>query len=37
MEIFIIILTVIVIAVVVYEFVSKIKLIKELNEKNKDI
>ena len=37
MEIFIIILTVIVVAVLVYEFINKTKTIKELNEKNKDL
>ena len=37
MNIYIIILAIIVIAVVGYEFVCKIKSIKELNEKNKDL
>ena len=37
MEIYIIILAVIIAAIVGYEFFSKIKLIKELNEKNKDL
>ena len=37
MEIYIIILVAIIIAVAIYEFISKIKIIKELNEKNKDL
>ena len=37
MNIYIIILAIIVIAVVGYEFVCKIKSIKELNEKNRDL
>ena len=37
MEIYIIILVTIIIAVAIYEFISKTKIIKELNEKNKDL
>ena len=37
MEIYIIILVVIIAGIIGYEFFSKIKLIKELNEKNKDL
>ncbi|MCR5504772.1 MAG: DNA recombination protein RmuC [Elusimicrobiaceae bacterium] len=37
MEIYILILAFVIIAVFVYEFVSKTKTIKELNEKNKDL
>ena len=37
MEIYIIILVAIIIAVAIYEFISKTKIIKELNEKNKDL
>ncbi len=37
MEIYIIILVAIIIAVAIYEFISKTKIIKELSEKNKDL
>ena len=37
MEIYIIILTVLIVAFTVYEFICKIKSIKELNEQNKDL
>ena len=37
MEIYILILAFVIIAVFIYEFVSKTKTIKELNEKNKDL